>query len=144
MIEEFERCYRAIRRRSVRFDGWFYAGVTSTGIYCRPSCPAVTPKRPNARSPKSAASAQANGFRRYKRCRRSGAVPVSPEWNVRAYLGVRRAVERFGRPGAPALVTRLAEGWSPWRAYATQYLWASLEGDAATVKERPRGRGVVA
>jgi AraC family transcriptional regulator of adaptative response / DNA-3-methyladenine glycosylase II len=47
MIEDFELCYRAVRSRDARFDGWFFVGVTSTGIYCRPSCPAVTPKRAN-------------------------------------------------------------------------------------------------
>ena len=88
MIEEFERCYRAVLSRDVRFDGWFYVGVTSTGIYCRPSCPAVTPKRPNVRFYGSAASAQADGFRACKRCR-PDAVPGSPEWNVRADLAGR-------------------------------------------------------
>jgi AraC family transcriptional regulator of adaptative response / DNA-3-methyladenine glycosylase II len=54
MIEDFEHCYRAVRSRDPRFDGWFFVAVTSTGIYCRPSCPAVTPKRPKkcvARTP---------------------------------------------------------------------------------------------
>ena len=46
---EFERCYRAVDSRDPRFDGWFVTTVTSTGIYCRPSCPAITPKRANMR-----------------------------------------------------------------------------------------------
>ena len=41
---DFERCYRAVDSRDQRFDGWFVTAVTSTGIYCRPSCPAITPK----------------------------------------------------------------------------------------------------
>jgi AraC family transcriptional regulator of adaptative response / DNA-3-methyladenine glycosylase II len=45
MITDFEHCYRAVRSRDARFDGWFFIAVTSTGIYCRPSCPAITPKR---------------------------------------------------------------------------------------------------
>ena len=68
MIEEFEACYRAVRSRDARFDGWFFVGVTSTGIYCRPSCPAVTPKRANVRFYPSAAAAQSGGFRACKRC----------------------------------------------------------------------------
>ena len=47
MVRDFEHRYRAVRSRDTRFDGWFFVAVTSTGIYCRPSCPAVTPKRPN-------------------------------------------------------------------------------------------------
>ena len=42
-IEDTEACYRAVKSRDRRFDGVFYTGVTSTGIYCRPSCPAITP-----------------------------------------------------------------------------------------------------
>ncbi|MDT5042156.1 MAG: AraC family transcriptional regulator, partial [Actinoplanes sp.] len=40
---DFERCYRAVDSRDQRFDGWFCTAVRTTGIYCRPSCPAVTP-----------------------------------------------------------------------------------------------------
>ncbi|MFD0803623.1 Ada metal-binding domain-containing protein, partial [Streptomonospora algeriensis] len=75
--------YLAVRSKDTRFDGVFYVGVTSTGIYCRPSCPAVTPKRENARFFPSAAAAQRTGFRACKRCR-PDASPGSPEWNVRA------------------------------------------------------------
>lgn len=66
---DFERCYRAVDSRDQRFDGWFYTGVTSTGIYCRPSCPAMTPKRPNVRFFPSAAAAQGAGLRACRRCR---------------------------------------------------------------------------
>ena len=83
MIEDFERCYRAVASRDSRFDGWFFTGVTSTGIYCRPSCPAITPKRANVRFYRSAAAAQAVGFRACRRCR-PDAAPGSPEWNYRA------------------------------------------------------------
>ena len=54
MIGDFEHCYRAVRSRDVRFDGWFFVAVTSTGIYCRPSCPTVTPKRSNRCFPSKA------------------------------------------------------------------------------------------
>ncbi|RNL78081.1 DNA-3-methyladenine glycosylase 2 [Halostreptopolyspora alba] len=75
--------YRAVRSGDARFDGVFYVGVLSTGIYCRPSCPAITPKRTNVHFFRSAAAAQAAGFRACKRCR-PDAAPGSPEWNTRA------------------------------------------------------------
>ena len=88
MIEDFEQCYRTIQSRDARFDGRFYTGVTSTGVYCRPSCPAVTPKPRNVRFYSTAAAAQSAGFRACKRCR-PDATPGSPEWNVRADLAGR-------------------------------------------------------
>jgi AraC family transcriptional regulator of adaptative response / DNA-3-methyladenine glycosylase II len=83
VIEDFERCYRALRSRDTRFDGWVFAAVTSTGIYCRPSCPARTPKPENVRFYPTAATAQHAGFRACMRCR-PDAAPGSPEWNTRA------------------------------------------------------------
>jgi AraC family transcriptional regulator of adaptative response / DNA-3-methyladenine glycosylase II len=80
---DFERCYRVLRSRDARFDGWFVVAVSSTGIYCRPSCPAIVPKRENVRFLRSAAAAQRAGFRACKRCR-PDASPGSPEWNHRA------------------------------------------------------------
>jgi AraC family transcriptional regulator, regulatory protein of adaptative response / DNA-3-methyladenine glycosylase II len=78
-----EQCFRAVRSRDPRFDGWFYTAVVTTGIYCRPSCPATTPKRANVRFFPSAAAAHGGGFRACKRCR-PDAAPGSPEWNGRA------------------------------------------------------------
>ncbi|MDA8344856.1 MAG: helix-turn-helix domain-containing protein [Thermaerobacter sp.] len=75
-------CYRAVISRDARFDGQIYVGVTSTGIYCRPSCPAITPKKENMRFYPTSAAAQQAGFRACKRCR-PDAVPGSPEWNLR-------------------------------------------------------------
>ncbi|WP_067607805.1 AlkA N-terminal domain-containing protein [Nocardiopsis listeri] len=75
--------YRAVRSRDSRFDGVFYTAVRTTGIYCRPSCPAVTPRRENVRFYRSAAAAQESGYRACKRCR-PDTVPGSAEWNVRA------------------------------------------------------------
>lgn len=46
---DFDSAYRVIDSRDARFDGVFYLGVTTTGIYCRPSCPAMTPKPENIR-----------------------------------------------------------------------------------------------
>ncbi|MEU4714295.1 AlkA N-terminal domain-containing protein [Micromonospora purpureochromogenes] len=107
---DFERCYRAVDSRDQRFDGWFYTGVTSTGIYCRPSCPAMTPKRQNVRFFPSAAAAQGAGLRACRRCR-PDAAPGSPQWDVRADV-VGRAVRLIAdgvvdRDGVPGLATRL-------------------------------------
>ncbi|MFU8851626.1 DNA-3-methyladenine glycosylase 2 family protein [Micromonospora sp. SL1-18] len=107
---DFERCYRAVDSRDQRFDGWFYTGVTSTGIYCRPSCPATTPKRQNVRFFPSAAAAQGAGLRACRRCR-PDAAPGSPQWNVRADV-VGRAMRLIAdgvvdRHGVPGLASRL-------------------------------------
>jgi AraC family transcriptional regulator, regulatory protein of adaptative response / DNA-3-methyladenine glycosylase II len=77
--------WQAIEACDPRFDGWFFCGVKTTGIYCRPSCPARTPKRENVRFFLSAAAAQSAGFRACKRCR-PDATPGSPEWDLRADL----------------------------------------------------------
>ena len=77
-----DQCYVAVQSRDQRFDGWFVTAVRTTGIYCRPSCPAITPKRSNVEFHPTAAAAQQRGFRACKRCR-PDASPGSPEWNVR-------------------------------------------------------------
>ncbi len=78
-------CYEAVRRRDPRFDGRFYTAVTSTGIFCRPSCPARTPRAANVRFYAHAAAASNAGFRPCRRCRPELA-PGHPEWNRRADL----------------------------------------------------------
>jgi AraC family transcriptional regulator of adaptative response / DNA-3-methyladenine glycosylase II len=83
VIDDFEACYRFMRSRDPRYDGHFFVGVTSTGIYCRPSCPARLPKRRNVRLFQSAAAAQEAGLRACKRCD-PDAAPGSPAWNRRA------------------------------------------------------------
>ena len=83
-----DACYRAVQSRDRRFDGVFYTAVRTTGIYCRPSCPAVTPKRRNAEFYPTAAAAQSAGYRACRRCL-PDAVPGSPEWNLRADLAAR-------------------------------------------------------
>ena len=110
MIEDPDRCYQAAHSKDARFDGVFFIGVTSTGIYCRPSCPARTPKRENVRFYASAAAAQQAGFRACMRCR-PDATPGSPEWNMRADV-VARAMRliRDGivdREGVAGLARRL-------------------------------------
>jgi AraC family transcriptional regulator of adaptative response / DNA-3-methyladenine glycosylase II len=83
-----DTCYRAVLARDPRFDGRFYTGVTSTGVYCRPVCPARTPARQNMRFYPHAGAAEAAGFRACRRCRPETG-PGSPEWNVRADLAGR-------------------------------------------------------
>ena len=109
-MEDPDRCYQAAQSKDARFDGWFFCAVTSTGIYCRPSCPARTPKRQNVRFYATAAAAQQAGFRACLRCR-PDATPGSPEWNVRADV-VARAMRliRDGivdREGVEGLARRL-------------------------------------
>lgn len=110
MLPDFEDCYRAAEQKDSRFDGWIYCGVTSTGIYCRPSCPARTPKRQNIKFYPSAAAAQSAGFRACKRCR-PDAAPGSPEWDMNADV-VGRAMRLIAdgvieREGVPGLAAKL-------------------------------------
>ena len=78
-----ERRYQAAVSKDPRFDGVFFIAVTSTGIYCRPSCPAITPKRANMRFYRSAAAAQEAGFRACKRCRPDASHHVGPDVPLR-------------------------------------------------------------
>ena len=64
-----DACYRALQTRDSRFDGRLFVGVKTTGVYCRPVCPARTPKRENVSFYRSAAAAEAAGFRPCLRCR---------------------------------------------------------------------------
>ncbi|QKV97405.1 DNA-3-methyladenine glycosylase 2 family protein [Streptomyces sp. NA02950] len=106
--------YEAVRGRDARFDGEFFFAVATTGIYCRPSCPATTPRRKNVRFFPTAAAAQGGGFRACRRCR-PDAVPGSAAWNTRADV-VGRAMRMIGdgvvdREGVAGLARRL--GYSP-------------------------------
>lgn len=110
----FAERYRAMSSRDPRFDGQFITGVHSTGIYCRPSCPAMTPKPSNVSFYRTAAAAHEAGLRACKRCL-PDAVPGSPEWNIHDDVASRAmrliadgAVERDGVPG---LAKRL--GYTP-------------------------------
>lgn len=114
MTMTFDERYRAIDARDVRFDGQFVTAVRSTGIYCRPSCPARTPKPGNVTFYPTSAAAHEAGYRACKRCLPEAA-PGSPDWNVRGDTAGRAmrliadgVVEREGVPG---LARRL--GYSP-------------------------------
>ena len=83
-----EQAYRAISGRDPRFDGRLFVGVLSTGIYCRPSCPARTPRPENCRYYSAAAAAVAAGFRACRRCR-PDSLPGSRDWDARGDLAAR-------------------------------------------------------
>ncbi|MBP3977693.1 DNA-3-methyladenine glycosylase 2 family protein [Microbacterium sp. BLY] len=108
MSHSFDERYRAISARDTRFDGQFVTAVRSTGIYCRPSCPARTPKPQNVTFFPTSAAAHEAGYRACKRCLPEAA-PGSPAWDVRGDTAARAmrlissgVVEREGVPGLAA------------------------------------------
>jgi AraC family transcriptional regulator of adaptative response / DNA-3-methyladenine glycosylase II len=113
MMDDEQR-YQAAVSKDARFDGVFFTAVRTTGIYCRPSCPAITPKQANVTFYPTAAAAQQGGYRACKRCR-PDASPGSPEWNVRSDVAARAmrliADGIVDRDGVPGLAARL--GYSP-------------------------------
>ncbi|UFS60372.1 DNA-3-methyladenine glycosylase 2 family protein [Subtercola endophyticus] len=121
----FEQRYRAMKAKDARFDGQFITGVHSTGIYCRPSCPARTPQPQNVSFYLTAAAAHEAGLRACKRCF-PDAVPGSPEWNLRDDLAGRamRLIDDgvVDREGVDGLARRL--GYTP--RHLTRVLAAEL------------------
>src|SRR5690554_633952 len=108
--EDFDHCYGAVSTRDPRFDGQFVLAVRSTGIYCRPSCPARTPNPANCTFLPTAAAAHRAGYRACKRCLPE-AVAGSPAWNVREDVAARamRLIPTglVDREGVPGLAGRL-------------------------------------
>lgn len=107
-VMDFEQRYRAVATRDSRFDGAFVLAVRTTGIYCRPSCPARTPLARNVEFFATSAAAHEHGYRACKRCL-PDAVPGSPEWNLRSDVAGRAmrliadgVVEREGVTGLAA------------------------------------------
>lgn len=123
-------CYRALETRDPRFDGRIFVGVTSTGIYCRPICPARTPKFANCRFFPSAAAAQAAGFRPCLRCRPETA-PDFASWRgtsntvARALALIAEGALGGDDPGVDALAERLGVGARQLRRLFNQHLGAS-------------------
>ena len=110
VIEDPVRCYQAAQSKDARFDDQFFCAVTSTGIYCRPSCPARTPKAREHALLRHRGGGPAGWLPACLRCR-PDATPGSPEWNVRADV-VARAMRliRDGvvdREGVEGLAGRL-------------------------------------
>ncbi|HWI43792.1 MAG TPA: Ada metal-binding domain-containing protein [Nocardioides sp.] len=111
---DFTRCYAVVQSRDRRFDGVFYTAVRTTGIYCRPSCPARTPAPRNVSFHPTAAAAQSAGYRACKRCL-PDATPGSPEWDLTATVAGRAmrliADGVVDREGVAGLAGRL--GYTP-------------------------------
>jgi AraC family transcriptional regulator of adaptative response / DNA-3-methyladenine glycosylase II len=123
-----DACYRAIATRDARFDGRLFIAVKTTGIYCRPICPARTPKRENLVFYPSAAAAQEAGFRPCLRCRPETA-PDLGVWRGTSNT-VSRAlalIEKGGLDGADveALAERLGVGERQLRRLFRRHLGAS-------------------
>lgn len=130
-----DACYRAFQARDPRFDGKVFAGVLSTGIYCRPICPARTPKRVNITFHPSAAAAQAAGFRPCLRCRPE----ASPDMG--AWRGTSATVSRalalieaggLDEDDVEGLAGRLGVGGRQLRRLFRQHLGASPVAVAQT------------
>lgn len=92
-------CYLALKARDARFDGRFFTGVTSTGIYCRPVCSVKTPRRENCRFFDHAAQAESAGFRPCLRCRPELA-PHSVVWSIQdsSYILAHQAARMLDEP----------------------------------------------
>jgi len=122
-------CYRVFQARDVRFDGRLFVGVTSTGIYCRPICPARSPKIENCRFFASAAAAQDAGFRPCLRCRPETA-PDLASWNgtsntvSRALALIADGALDGGEAGMEQLAGRLGVGARQLRRLFIQHLGA--------------------
>ncbi len=93
--------YLALKARDARFDGSFFTGVTSTGIYCRPVCSVKTPRRENCRFFGLAAQAESAGFRPCLRCRPELA-PQSVVWSIQdaSYILAHQAARLLDEPEA--------------------------------------------
>jgi len=126
-VDDPEQCYRFMRSRDARLDGQFYVGVTSTGIYCRPSCPARLPRFEHCRFYPSAAAALGDGFRACKRCR-PNVSPGAPDWVLREDLAARAmrliADGVVDRGGVAALADRLGYSTRQVHRALTQELGA--------------------
>lgn len=128
-------CYRALRTRDARFDGRFFTAVRTTRIFCRPICPAPTPKREHCTFVASAAAALAGGYRPCLRCRPEVA-PGLPAWRGAA-SSVTRALRLISEGAlddgdAPALAARLGVTDRHLRRLFDRHLGASPVAVAQT------------
>jgi AraC family transcriptional regulator of adaptative response / DNA-3-methyladenine glycosylase II len=132
---DHDACYRAISLRDARFDGRFFTGVKTTGIYCRPICPARTPRSENVTFYPTAAAAQEAGFRPCLRCRPETAPDLG------AWRGTSNTVSRalalielgaLDEADVDALAGRLGVGERQLRRLFRQHLGASPVAVAQT------------
>ena len=135
MDMDHDACYRAVATRDPRFDGRIFGGVKTTGIYCRPICPARTPKSENMTFFRSAAAAQEAGFRPCLRCRPE----TSPD--LGSWKGTSNTVSRalalieagaLDGDDVEALAERLGMGERQLRRLFKQHLGASPVAVAQT------------
>jgi AraC family transcriptional regulator of adaptative response / DNA-3-methyladenine glycosylase II len=127
-------CYRAFLAKDARFDGRIFVCVTSTGIYCRPVCPARVPKKANCRFVGSAAAAEAAGFRSCLRCRPETA-PGTPAW-AGTQASVARALRlieegALDEDGVEALAARVGLGARQLRRLFIAHVGATPQAVAA-------------
>ena len=132
---EQEACYRAVLTRDARFDGRFFGCVKTTGIYCRPVCPARTPRRENMFFVVTAAAAEEAGFRACLRCRPETAPDMG------AWRGTSNTVSRalalieagaLDEADVDALAGRLGVGERQLRRLFRQHLGAAPVSVAQT------------
>jgi AraC family transcriptional regulator of adaptative response / DNA-3-methyladenine glycosylase II len=132
---DHDACYRAIRLRDARFDGRFFTGVKTTGVYCRPICPARTPRSENVTFYPTAAAAQEAGFRPCLRCRPETAPDLG------AWRGTSNTVSRalalielgaLDEARVDALASRLGVGERQLRRLFRHHLGASPVAVAQT------------
>jgi AraC family transcriptional regulator, regulatory protein of adaptative response / DNA-3-methyladenine glycosylase II len=125
---DHDACYRAISTRDMRFDGRIFTAVRTTGVYCRPTCPARTPKQENVTFYPTASAAQEAGYRPCLRCRPES----SPD--LGAWRGTSNTVSRalaliaegaLDDEAVDALAERLGVGERQLRRLFTQHLGAS-------------------
>ena len=139
MVLNANSCYRAVKSRDARFDGRFFTAVVTTGIYCRPVCPARTPLRKNVRFYACAAAAEAAGFRPCRRCRPETA-PGTPSWLGTSATVSRavRLIEGGAMADAPvsALAARLGLGERQLRRLFDEHLGASPQALEASRRLR--------
>jgi AraC family transcriptional regulator of adaptative response / DNA-3-methyladenine glycosylase II len=127
VLPDEETLYRAVQRRDARFDGRFFTAVKTTGVYCRPVCPARTPLRRNVRFFSHPASAEAAGFRPCRRCRPDSA-PGTPPWvGPAAVVGraLRLLEDGAAEDGLHAFSERLGLGERHLRRLFVRHLGAS-------------------
>lgn len=111
MIPDFDSCYRALQARDERFDGLFFVGISTTGIYCRPICHARTPKPSSCQFFSQAAAAEQAGFRPCLRCRPELA-PADLHSETSLAQALYRVIEEHALSGAPMSELSAGTGYS--------------------------------
>lgn len=124
MVLDTEGCFRALRARDSRFDGVFFVGITTTGIYCRPICRARPARRESCRFFDTAAGAEREGFRPCLRCR-----PEIAPGNARVDALSRVAASAMARIEAGALNERSVDDLAAEFGITARHLRRALEAE---------------